>query len=459
MVRLYRTFFIFILPFLLASQCWGEQDKSEDWKEPVTPSVIKLDVKEYHLKNGLTLLMHEDHSAPVISFQVWYNVGSRDERPGITGISHMFEHMMFKGSARFGPEEHSRIITLNGGNDNAFTTKDCTAYFENLPSTKLELAAELEADRMASLRLIPETLASEREVVKEERRLRVDNSLFGTLEEELYAVAFSLHSYHWPVNGWMSDLDAIDLEDCKAFFSNYYAPNNATILILGDLNPEETIKVIEKHFGPIPSNERPTSTITPEVAPRGERQANCYVSTQFPWLVVAYHSPAAIHSDIPALELLSSILGEGRSSRLYKRLIRDRIALSCSIDVDKMKDSGLFTITVKSIQEGHTPEEVESIIYTELQKLQEEWVSDKELQKARNQKEADLVFGIQTNFIRGIRMGFNMVSSGDPLFFLKTLESYRCINAGDLQKVAKKYFSRKNRVVVRLLPEAWAERP
>ena len=420
-----------------------------------------IDLKEYRLRNGLTLLMHEDHSAPIVSFQVWYNVGSRNERPGITGISHLFEHMMFKGSARFGPEEHSRLITLNGGNDNAFTTQDCTAYFENLPSSKLELAAGLEADRMASLRLIPETLASEREVVKEERRLRVDNSLFGLLAEELYATAFSLHPYQWPVNGWMTDLDAINLEDCQDFFRNYYAPDNATVLVLGDIDPNETINVIERHFGPIPSheNERPREVITPETPQKGEKQANCYVSTQFPWVVVAYHTPAATHPDVPALELLSSILGEGRSSRLYQKLIRGRMALSFSTDVDKMRDPGLFTITVEGIQEGYTPEDVESAVYLELDRLREERVSDRELQKAKNQKEARLIFGLQSNFIRGIHIGSSLADSGDPLFFLKVLEEYRHTTAEELLRVAREYFNRKNRVVVRLLPEAWAKGP
>ncbi|MFN3466386.1 MAG: M16 family metallopeptidase [Candidatus Brocadiales bacterium] len=465
MVRHFGILSLFILHLLWLSPGWTETDENITSRglvnQSITYTAFGIDLKEYRLKNGLTVLMHEDHSAPIVSFQVWYNVGSRNERPGITGISHLFEHMMFKGSARFGPEEHSRLITRNGGNDNAFTTQDCTAYFENLPSSKLELAAGLEADRMASLRLTPETLASEREVVKEERRLRVDNSLFGLLAEELYATAFSLHPYQWPVNGWMSDLDAISLEDCQDFFLHYYAPNNATVLVLGDIDPNETISVIERHFGPIPSHEngRPREVITPETPQKGEKQANCYVSTQFPWVVVAYHTPAATHPDVPALELLSSILGEGRSSRLYQKLIRGRMALSFSTDVDKMRDPGLFTITVEGIREGHTPEDVESAIYSELERLREERVSDGELQKAKNQKEARLIFGLQTNFIRGIHIGSSLADSGDPLLFLKVLDEYRQATAEELIRVAREYFNRKNRVVVRLLPEAWANGP
>ncbi|HHT9119842.1 MAG TPA: M16 family metallopeptidase, partial [Candidatus Hypogeohydataceae bacterium YC41] len=405
--------FLIVLLFLLLSPNWAEADKDTVFRGLInqTPTtIIDLNLQEYRLKNGLTLLMVEDHSAPIISFHVWYDVGSRDERQGITGISHLFEHMMFKGSAHFGPEEHSRIVTLNGGNDNAFTTQDCTAYFENLPSSKLEVAAELEADRMASLRLTSETLASEREVVKEERRLTVDNSLLGLLSQELYSMAYSLHPYHWPVTGWMSDLDAISLEDCQNYFRSYYAPNNATVLVLGDINPNETIGVIEKHFGSIPPQERPKEVITPETAQKGEKQANCYVSTQFPWVVIAYHIPSATHPDLPALELLSSILGEGRSSRLYQKLIRGNMALSLSMDVDEMKDPGLFTITVKSIQAGHTIEEVESAIYAEVERLREERVSDRELQKAKNKKEARLIFGLQSNFVRGIHIGSSLTN-------------------------------------------------
>lgn len=419
-----------------------------------TAAGIELDLQEHRLENGLRLLMQEDHSSPIISFQIWYHVGAINERPGITGISHLFEHMMFKGSKNVGPEEHSKIIQLNGGTDNAFTTEDFTAYFENLPNAKLELAARLESDRMAHLRLTEETLTSERQVVKEERRLRVDNSLFGKLSEELYASAFEKHPYRWPVIGWMSDLDAISLDDCKDFYHTYYAPNNATIIVIGDIDPKETITIIEKYFGHIPPAERSDKTISPEPVQKQEIQKDLHVDAQFPWLAVAYHIPEAANKDIPILEIIGNILTKGRSSRLHQKIVyQDKAALSVSTSVDKKKHPGLFTITVMSIKKGHTPEEVATIINEGLEKLKTEKVTEHELEKACNQKETDLIFGLQTNFVRGIRMGFSLMRTGDALSFIKDLEKYHNTTADDIQRVAKKYFTPENRTIIRLLPK------
>ena len=418
-----------------------------------TAEQIKLDLKEHRLKNGLRLILGEDHSSPIISFQVWYNVGSRNERPGITGISHLFEHMMFKGSKNVEPEEHGRIIQQNGGTDNAFTAKDMTAYFENLPSSQLELAVRLEADRMAHLRLTADTLASERQVVKEERRMRVDNSLVGKLSEALYSTAFISHPYRWPVIGWMSDIDSISLEDCKAFYRSHYAPNNATVILLGDIDFQETISIVEKHFGNIPPAELTDDVIPIEDIQKQERQKDLFVDASFPWLAVAYHIPEAAHDDIPVLELIGNILTSGRSSRLYRKVIyEDQSALSVFASVDNNKYPGLFVITVNSIKQGHNLEEVTSVANESLERLKTEMVTERELEKAINQKETNLVFGLQTNFVRGMRIGFSLARTGDPLGFIKKLESYRHATVEDIQKVAIKYFTPENRTIIRLLP-------
>ena len=418
-----------------------------------TAEQIKLDLKEHRLKNGLRLILGEDHSSQIISFQVWYNVGSRNERPGITGISHLFEHMMFKGSKNVEPEEHGRIIQQNGGTDNAFTSKDMTAYFENLPSSQLELAVRLEADRMAHLRLTADTLASERQVVKEERRMRVDNSLVGKLSEALYSTAFISHPYRWPVIGWMSDIDSISLEDCKAFYRSHYAPNNATVILLGDIDFQETISIVEKHFGNIPPAELTDDVIPIEDIQKQERQKDLFVDASFPWLAVAYHIPEAAHDDIPVLELIGNILTNGRSSRLYRKVIyEDQSALSVFASVDNNKYPGLFVITVNSIKQGHNLEEVTSVANESLERLKTEMVTERELEKAINQKETNLVFGLQTNFVRGMRIGFSLARTGDPLGFIKKLESYRHATVEDIQKVAIKYFTPENRTIIRLLP-------
>ncbi|MDR4496432.1 MAG: insulinase family protein [Candidatus Scalindua sp.] len=419
-----------------------------------TGTQIEIDLKEHRLKNGLRLFMHEDHSSPIISFQVWYHVGSMDERPGITGISHLFEHMMFKGSKNVKPEEHSRIIQLNGGTDNAFTTKDFTAYFQNLPSSKLELAARLEADRMEHLQLTKETLLSERDVVKEERRLRVDNSLFGKLNEGLYDTAFLVHPYRWPVIGWMSDLETISLDDCKTFYQTYYTPGNAAIIIAGDMDPGNTISVIEKYFGSLSTPVRFKEVIHPEPVQSQQRQKEIFADTQFPWLAIGYHIPDTDDDDIPALELLGNILTVGRSSRLYRKLIyEEKAALSLFCSVDKNRNPGLFTITVGSIRKESTPKFAETIINESLEELKKELVTEREIEKARNKIETELIFGLQTNFVRGLRMGFSMERTGDPLWFIKDLERYERSTAEDIQRVAKKYFTQKNRTVVRLIPK------
>ncbi len=445
MIRSGIMFRLFIICFLTISHLLVFMHTS-------TAEQIKLDLKEHRLKNGLRLILNEDHSSPIISFQVWYNVGSRNERPGITGISHLFEHMMFKGSKNVEPEEHGRIIQQNGGTDNAFTAKDMTAYFENLPSSQLELAVRLEADRMAHLRLTADTLASERQVVKEERRMRVDNSLFGKLSEALYSTAFIRHPYRWPVIGWMSDIDTISLEDCKAFYRSHYAPNNATVVLLGDIDFQETISIVEKYFGNIPPAELTDEVIPIEDIQKQERQKDLFVDASFPWLAVAYHIPEAAHDDIPVLELIGNILTSGRSSRLHRKVIyEDQSALSVFASVDNNKAPGLFVITVNSIKQGHTLEEVTSVANESLELLKTEMVTERELEKAINQKETNLVFGLQTNFVRGMRIGFSLARTGDPLGFIKKLESYRHATAEDIQKVAIKYFTPENRTIIRLL--------
>ncbi len=446
-------FRLFIISFLIISHLLVLMHTS-------TAEQIKLDIKEYRLKNGLRLILSEDHSSPIISFQVWYNIGSRNERPGITGISHLFEHMMFKGSKNVEPEEHGRIIQQNGGTDNAFTARDMTAYFENLPSSQLELAVRLEADRMAHLRLTADTLASERRVVKEERRMRVDNSLFGKLSEALYSTAFIRHPYRWPVIGWMSDIDSISLEDCKAFYRSHYAPNNATVILLGDIDFQKTISIVEKYFGSIPSAEFTDEVIPVEEIQKKERQKDLFVDASFPWLAVAYHIPEASHDDIPVLELIGNILTSGRSSRLQRKVIyEDQSALSVFASVDNNKAPGLFVVTVNSIKQGHTLDEVTSVVNESLERFKAEMVTERELEKAINQMETNLIFGLQTNFVRGMRIGFSLSRTGAPLGFVKKLENYRHTTTEDIQKVAMKYFTPENRTIIRLLPKGDSEIP
>lgn len=249
----------------------------------------------------------------------------------------------------------------------------------------------------------------------------------------------------------------LELFYCKAYYKTHYAPNNATIIILGDINPQETISTIEEYFEHIPPAERIDEVIPIEDSQNQERQKDLYVDAQFPWLAVAYHIPEAAHDDIPVLEMIGNILTDGHSSRLYQKLIhKDQAALSVFTSVDKKKDPGLFIVTVRSIKQGHTPEEVTSVIKESLEKLKKESVTERELEKARNQKETGLIFGLQTNFVRGIRIGFSLARTGDPLRFIKDLEKYRGITEANVQRVAGKYFTPENRTIVRLLPKGEA---
>lgn len=414
---------------------------------------LNLDVKEQKLDNGLTILTLEDHSAPIVSYQVWFKVGSRNERPGITGISHLFEHMMFKGSKNIGPEEHAKIVQANGGDLNASTSNDNTIYYENLPSDRLELAIRLEAERQANLNITAENLASEREVVKEERRLRTDNSPFGALSEQLYAAAFLAHPYHWPVVGWMSDLDAITLEDCQNYFRTYYAPNNATVVIVGDFKTDEAVGLVKKYYGDIKAQPfgAPVKTIEPEQL--GERRVELHKIAQTPICLAGYHTPDISHPDIIPLKVLARILFDGQSSRIYRKLVYDeQMAISVSGGVSERIDPGLFFIAA-TVKPENTVQQVEKEIYDEIERLKTEPVSDRELQKAKNQLESSFYFGLQSGSSKARRIGYYQTIAGDYRKFFNQAEQIQKVTKDDLMRVAKQYLAPKNRTVAILVPE------
>jgi predicted Zn-dependent peptidase len=418
-------------------------------------AIAKVNIHEYSLENGIKLFVLEDHSVPTISYQAWYKVGSRNERPGITGISHLFEHMMFKGSKKYGPEEHARIIQANGGNLNAFTTEDVTAYFENLPADKLKLAMDLESEREANLAITPENLKSETEVVKEERRMRNDNSNFGKLIEQLTALAYQQHPYHWPVIGWMWDLNHITLEDCIDYHRKYYSPRNTTLVVVGDVDPEETCQLAKKYYGDLPPGPPLDVVITPEEEQHGERRAIYHKATQLPWLGLAYHIPEEANDDSPVLEVIDKILSSGKSSRIYRDIIRDKeMALFVFTTADLRIDPGLFFALAGDIKPGHTPEEVEEAIKAQLGRLMDEPVTDIELQKAKNQLEADFLFHLQSNFGKGAQIAHSYLFTGDPYYFEEVVDRYRSVTKDDIMRVAKKYFQDENSSVLTLLPEA-----
>jgi len=279
-------------------------------------------VQRHILPNGLTVLTQENHELPVASMYTMYRVGSRNERPGITGISHLFEHMMFNGSRKFGPKEFDRILESGGGYSNAYTSRDMTVYYEDFASPLLKTVIELDADRMGWLNLSAKTLKAEREVIKEERRLRTDNSVFGRLEEELFASSFQAHPYRWPIIGWMSDIENISIHDCRRFFKEYYAPNNAVLVLSGDFQTDEALRLIEKYYGVIPSRKMRRRPVTAEPQQKGERRVRYRKQAELHNLFVGYHVPGAGHQDMYALDVLQTILTEGESSLLHTALVR-----------------------------------------------------------------------------------------------------------------------------------------
>ncbi|RKY87000.1 insulinase family protein, partial [candidate division KSB1 bacterium] len=338
---------------------------------------MKLKVNKYRLDNGLKILINEDHSLPLVGYYTFFKVGSRNERPGITGISHLFEHMMFNGSKKFGPKEFDRILESNGGFSNAYTTRDITVYYENFSPSAFRKVVEMEADRMENLALNETNLSFEREVVKEERRLRTDNSIMGIMEEQLYAASFYAHPYRWPVIGWMSDLDNITLKDCQDYYRKYYSPDNAVLVIIGDVNPLSSFEVIKDFYGNIPPGKIDNSVVTEEPEQKGERRIKYFKEANSISFCIGYHTVSVFDEDVFPLDLLQIILTYGGSSRLYRNLVlKKRVATSIFSEFAWRIDPSLFVFYVR-MKPGIKAEKGEEIIYNEIEKIKKKGITKK----------------------------------------------------------------------------------
>ncbi|MCJ7642615.1 MAG: insulinase family protein, partial [Desulfobacterales bacterium] len=340
---------------------------------PLAQAGLREKVSETVLPNGLKIILLEDHKAPLITFQVWYRVGSRNEAWGRTGLSHLLEHMMFKGTQKYGPEDFSRIIQENGGNDNAFTTHDYTAYFENLSSDRIQVALDLESDRMQNLNLREEDFRTERMVVMEERRLRTEDNPFATLVEQFEATAFQIQPYHWPIIGWMEDIARLTLEDLKSYYRTYYNPVNAFIVAVGDFRKEDLLPQIEKAFGSYPRGIPPNQEVGRESPQIGERRIFVKKEAQLPSILMGYHVPNIKDPDGHVLEIIGMLLSAGKSSRLYQSLVRDkRLVLDADADYSLLsRDPGLFYLSADPLP-GKEVAEVEKALDQEIERLQQE---------------------------------------------------------------------------------------
>jgi zinc protease len=417
---------------------------------PVLGQSMKLTEKV--LPNGLKVLLKEDHKSPVVTFQIWYKVGSRNEQLGRTGISHVLEHLMFKGAKRYGPKQFSTTVQRNGGNDNAFTSRDYTAYFENFAADRIAISLDLESDRMQNLLIKPQDFLSERAVVMEERRMRTDDDPTSTMVEQMMATAFLAHPYQWPIIGWMADLESLTRDDLVRHYRTYYAPNNATIVVVGDFATNKLLPQIEKYFGKIPRGPEVPKVGAMEPKQLGERRIIVKRKAELPAIFAGYKTPIVKNADSYALEVLEGILSSGKSSRIYRSLVYEKqIALYAGGDYDNVSaDPNLFYVYA-GVMPGKTTDEVEKALYAEIDRLKTEPVVDEELQKAKNQIEAAFIMGQDSVFYQAMMLGrYETVASW------KLLEIYidriRAVTKEDLMRVAKDYFTEDNRTVGILVP-------
>ncbi len=411
------------------------------------------------LENGLKIHLLEDHHTPVVAFQIWVNAGSADESFH-TGIAHLFEHMMFKGSKNVGEEIHAQLITERGGMINAYTSRDVTVYHEDVTRESLPLVIDLEAERFANLVVSPEILEAERQVVIEERRLRTEDSPDGLAFEMLAALAWQAHPYRWPTIGWRSNIEDVGVEECRAFFDTYYAANNLSIVIVGDFDSEETLARIRRTFGPLePAPLIPRNTTAVEEQ-RGERRADVYFDLNTPILMAGWHAPATGHPDGEALDVASMILSEGRTSRLYRSLVYEQEkALYAVGGYMELNRAGLFYAQAAA-RPGASLEEVEALFMAEIDRVAQEGVSDDEVARARRQMEVGLVEGLGTNHALAARIGREMVAYGRVRPLEERIRAIRAVTAADVQRVVRTYLRPEGRTVVHVIaPPVVAEAP
>jgi zinc protease len=416
-----------------------------------------IDVKTHTLGNGMKILVQEDHDIPNVSLYFFFRVGSRNERTGATGLSHFFEHMMFNGAKKYGPKQFDIVMEKNGGNNNAYTSRDITVYTDFLPRTMLELMFDMEADRIRDLSFDPKMVESERGVVSSERRLSVDNSNFGALYEQLMAAAFVAHPYHWPVVGWASDIKSWTMDDLKNHFRMGYAPNNCTLVVVGDVTFEEVVALSKKYMEPIPRQEPPPPVRTVEPEQRGERRVTLHKAAQLPLVMACYHTPASGGKEHYVIEALNQILSEGRSSRLYRRLVdRDQLLLSINAGREFSLDPGEF-IFIMQPRSGVDPARAEKALYEELDRIAREGATAEELQKAKNQLAAGFYRELKTISGKANLLGRYETYFGDYRKLFTAQAELEKVTLADIKAVAARYFSELNRTVATLIPEKGKE--
>jgi zinc protease len=424
-----------------------------------TPAPIQLPYTQFTLPNGLRVILHEDHSVPLVSVNVWYHVGSAREKTGRTGFAHLFEHLMFMGSGHVPPGEFDSWLEGAGGNNNGSTANDRTNYWINVPSNALELALFLESDRMGYLldTMTPKTVDAQRDVVKNERRERIENQPYGTADVVLNEMLFPEgHPYHWPVIGYMPDLTAASYEDVVAFFKTYYAPSNASLSVAGDFDTPAARKLIEQWFNDVKAGPRPDPITIPGAALAGVKKQTITDRVQLPRLYLAWITPALFAPGDAALDVVSSVLTSGKNSRLYKRLVYDlQIAQSVQAFQGSMALASSFVIEATP-RPGHTVEELQKIIDEEIAKLQSEPPSAREVERALNQYESS--FYDRMERVGGFggkadQLNAYLTNTGDPDWFNEDLARYRSLSPTDVSAAAAYFLPKDRRVELTVVPE------
>ncbi|MBV6420972.1 MAG: putative zinc protease [Ignavibacteriaceae bacterium] len=409
--------------------------------------VTAEDVHSFTLKNGMEIFVLENSSIPNANMYLFYKVGSRNEHTGITGISHFFEHMMFNGAKKFGPKEFDRTMEASGGANNAYTTENITAYTDWFPSSALEIIFELESDRIAHLNFDSSMIESERGVILSERSTGLENNPMEELWQEVQATAFIAHPYMWPVIGWESDIKNWTKQDLENYFHTYYAPNNCVVVISGDVKFDEVKMFAEKYFGSISSGPEPRKVHTIEPPQTGERRVFVQREVPTPYLMITYHVPQSGSEDYYALDLLNSILSQGRSSRLYSSLVEDsQLALEADSYYGDAFDPTLFYF-LGVCNDGIKASELEKAMLDEIQKIIDEGINENELQKVKNQKLMEFYKTLETINGMSNTIGTYELFFGDYKKLFSAPDDYKKVTADDIKRVAAKYFTKENRTV------------
>jgi zinc protease len=442
-------FIIMYIPILLlalaSNSLWAAS--------PDLSQAIQLNVDKYELPNGLTVLLQEDHSAPLVSVHQWFRVGSKDELPGRTGLAHFFEHMMFKGTKKYSKDVFGQTLTSKGGEFNAFTNNDYTGYYINIPSENLKLVLSIESDRMRNLLLDSKDVQSEREVVKEERRMRTDNQPEGVIRETLSDMMFKNLPYKWPIIGSMEDLNQATMDDLHAFYKRFYSPNNAVLVIAGDFDPKKVKEWIADFYGSYPREKIDRVQYSQEFDQQKAQEKVIERNVQSPIVFVSYLTPPAASPETYALDLLTTILGQGDSSRLHRQLVyKDQIATSAGAGCqDQMLASRCFVSVY--LKPGGNPRSALKLIEKEIQNVISKKVSAKELEKAKNNATMDFVNQLSKIGGRAEALAYNEAVFGDYKRLFTDIPAFQAVTAEQIQDVAKKYFRLDHRNVIIMMPE------